>query len=78
VLHLHLPDTKTLLLLALVWIMAAYVIVPRLWARHFRRHPFFVQTARLTEMGDGHPGDPINIGLVGSEEDVLRAMAKAG
>ena len=77
-LHLHLPDTKTLLLLTLVWIMAAYVIVPQLWARHFRRHPFFNQTARLTETGDGHPGDPINIGLVGSEAEILRAMAAAG
>ena len=25
-------DTKTLLLLALVWAVAAYLIVPRLWA----------------------------------------------
>jgi hypothetical protein len=78
VLDLHLPDTKTLLLLALFWVMAAYVIVPQLWARHFRHHPFFEPAARLTQTGDGHPGDPINIGLVGSEEDVLRAMAAAG
>ena len=46
--------------------------------RHFRRHPFFAQTARITLTGDGHPGDPINIGLVGSEEDVVRAMRAAG
>ena len=74
---LHIPDTKTLLLILLVWAIAAYLIVPRLWLRHFRRHPFFTQPDRLTQTGDGHPGDPVNIGLVGSEGDVVRAMAAA-
>ena len=75
---LHLLDTKTLLLIALAWAAAAYLIVPALWVRHFRRHPFLAQAARITQTGDGHPGDPINIGLVGSEEDVVRAMTAAG
>ena len=75
---LHLLDTKTLLLITLVWAIAAYLIIPKLWLRHFRRHPFFTQPARLTETGDGHPGDPINIGLVGSESEIVRAMTKAG
>jgi hypothetical protein len=75
---LHIPDTKTLLLILLVWAIAAYLIVPRLWLRHYRKHPFFTQPDRLTETGDGHPGDPINIGLVGTEGDVVRAMTAAG
>ena len=75
---LHLLDTKSLLLVALAWAAAAYLVVPALWVRHFRRHPFAAQTARITLTGDGHPGDPINIGLVGSEEDVVRAMRAAG
>jgi hypothetical protein len=75
---LHLLDTKSLLLITLAWAVLAYLVVPRLWSRHFRRHPFFAQTARLTQTGDGHPGDPINIGLVGSEADVVRAMMAAG
>jgi len=75
---LHLLDTKSLLLVALAWAAAAYLVVPALWVRHFRRHPFSAQTARITLTGDGHPGDPINIGLVGSEEDVVRAMRAAG
>ena len=66
---LHLPDTKTLLISRSIWVIAAYLIIPKLWLRHFRRHPFFAQPARLTETGDGHPGDPINIGLVGSESE---------
>ena len=75
---LHIPDTKTLLLILLVWAIAAYLIVPRLWLRHFKRHPFFTQASRVTVTGDGHPGDPINIGLVGSEGDVVRAMTASG
>ena len=75
---LHIPDTKTLLLILLVWAIAAYLIVPRLWLRHFKRHPFFVQTSRITVTGDGHPGDPINIGLIGGEGDVVRTMTAAG
>ena len=37
---LHLLDTKTLLMITLVWVIAAYLIIPKLWLRHFRRHPF--------------------------------------
>ncbi len=77
-LGLHLPDTKTLLAIALVWVIAAYLIVPKLWLRHFRKHPFLAQPARITATGNGHPGDPINVGLVGSEEDVVRSMTAAG
>ena len=31
----------------------------------------------VTRTGDGIPGDPINVGLVGSKEDVLCAMHAA-
>jgi hypothetical protein len=72
------PDTKTLLLVTLVWALAAYVIVPRLWLQYFRRHPFLAQSARITLTGDGHPGDPINIALVGSEAEIVRGMTAAG
>jgi LssY C-terminus len=75
---LHLLDTKSLLLITLAWAVLAYLVVPRLWVHHYRRHPFSAQAARLTQTGDGHPGDPINIGLVGNEADVVRAMRAAG
>jgi hypothetical protein len=65
-------------LLLLAWAAAAYVIVPLLWKRHFREHPELDASPRITETGDGHPGDPLNIALLGSEEDVVRAMAAAG
>jgi hypothetical protein len=71
-------DTKTLLLIALVWALGAYLIVLRMWAFYFRRHPPLTKVARVTETGDGHPGDPVNIGLVGDEADLVRGMTAAG
>jgi hypothetical protein len=75
---LHLPDTETLVLITLAWAVAAYLIVPRLWAIYFRRHPPLTRVDRVTKTGDGHPGDPINIGLAGDEADLLRGMKAAG
>src|SRR5262245_64333646 len=75
---LHLPETNTLLLIALLWALVAYVIVPRLWAFYFRRHPLLTRVDRITKTGDGHPGDPVNIGLVGDEADLVRGMRAAG
>ncbi len=70
--------TDTLLLIMLVWAVAAYIIVPKLWVIYFRRHPDFTGLDRCTKTGDGHAGDPINIALVGDEEEVTRAMIAAG
>jgi hypothetical protein len=60
------------------WAIAAYLIVPRLWAVYFRRHPVFADIDRITKTGDGHPGDPVNIALVGEEAEIVRAMHAAG
>lgn len=71
-------DPKFLLMLALVWVVAAYLIVPRIWAFYYRRHPVLVNLDRVTQTGDGHPGDPINIAIVGSDAELVRAMSAAG
>ena len=71
-------DTKTLLLIAFAWAVAAYIVVPKLWAMYFRRHPVFGNLDRCTKTGDGHPGDPVNIVLAGDEADLERAMTASG
>jgi LssY C-terminus len=71
-------DTKTLLLITLIWALIAYIIIPRIWALYFRRHPILSRLARVTETADGHPGDPTNIGIAGSEQELNQAMAAAG
>ncbi|MGA8690476.1 MAG: LssY C-terminal domain-containing protein [Methyloceanibacter sp.] len=71
-------DPKILLLFVLAWAVAAYLIVPRLWELYFRHHPSLAELARVTHTSDGHPGDPINIHLVGSDAEVVRGMTAAG
>ena len=76
---LHLLDTKSLLLIALAWAAAAYL--DRAGISGCATSAVIPSSPRprvSPQTGDGHPGDPINIGLVGSEEDVVRAMRAAG
>jgi hypothetical protein len=71
-------DTKTLLLILLAWAIAAYLLVPRIWGMYYKRYPYLSKVGRITLTGDGHPGDPVNIGLLGTEGAVTTAMTKAG
>ncbi len=69
---------RMLLWLLLVWGIAAYLVVPRLWELYFHRHADYSNVSRITKTGDGHPGDPVNIALIGSESELVRAMTAAG
>ena len=42
-----------------------------------RRHPSFDDNPRITQTGDGHPGDALNVSLIGSEAEVKAIMAAA-
>ena len=66
-----------LLLSVLAWAVAAYLIVPRLWKLYFRYDPFVADVARVTQTSDRHPGDPVNIVLVGSDAEVVQGMTAA-
>jgi LssY C-terminus len=62
---------------AIVYLMLAYVVLPALWTHH-EHEPGLASLPMVTRTGTGIPGDALNVGLVGSEEDVLRAMQAAG
>src|ERR1700733_13979590 len=62
---------------AIVYIMLAYVVLPALWT-HYEHEPGLASLPMVTHTGTGIPGDALNVGLVGSEKDVLRAMQAAG
>jgi hypothetical protein len=64
--------------LALAYFIAAYVVAPLLWKHHEQRHPDLRDGPTLTHTASGIPGDPLNISLVGSEEDAIRALTAAG
>ncbi|QIO30549.1 LssY C-terminal domain-containing protein [Bradyrhizobium sp. 1(2017)] len=62
---------------ALVYLALAYVLVPTLWIHH-EHEAGLASLPMLTRTSDDIPGDPLNVGLVGDGEDVVRAMNAAG
>jgi hypothetical protein len=67
-----------LLALLAVWAVASYLVVPTIWRGYFQRHPLLAGGPRISHTADGHPGDPVNIAVLGSEEQTVRAMTAAG
>ena len=62
----------------LIYLLIAYLLMPRLDHWNARRHPDLAAGESLTQTGSGIPGDPLNIAVVGSEEEVVRALHAAG
>ena len=62
--------------MAAVYLALAYVMLPALWTHH-EHEPGLASLPMVTRTGSGIPGDALNVGLVGSKEDVLRAMNAA-
>ncbi len=66
-----------LLVLLAAYLMLAYFVVPEIWIfRDAGRVADFGPMVTRTEQDI--PGDPINVGLVGSKEQILRAFTAAG
>ena len=64
--------------LVTVYLLTAYVLMPVLWKRYEKRHPYLEAIPRITHTADGIPGDPLNVALVGSEEELKQIMHAAG
>lgn len=62
----------------LIFFTVAYIVLPAIWSRYIGYHPAIDNTPTVTITGDKHPGDPINVGLVGSEENLRAAFQSAG
>lgn len=65
-------------ILLVLYGVAAYLIVPSLWTRYVRRHPSLDDIPGVTHTRAGIPGDPLNVALIGTENDVKRIMLAAG
>jgi hypothetical protein len=61
----------------LAYTVIAYVLLPKVWA-HYEHQRGLANLPMVTRTAQGIPGDPINIGLVGDNKDVLCAMQEAG
>jgi len=61
----------------LAYTLLAYLALPLLWTHHEHQKKL-ANLPMVTRTAQGIPGDPINVGLVGDDKDVLCAMRDAG
>ncbi|GFE71988.1 LssY C-terminal domain-containing protein [Chroococcus sp. FPU101] len=69
-----------LLVLALllgIYLLLAYLVLPAWW-RHYEHNPKLEHSPKTTQTAEGLPGDPLNIGLVGTQTEVVQALLAAG
>lgn len=65
------------LVLLAVYALVGYLALPLFW-RHYDNQPALAERPMVARTGNGIPGDPLNVGLVGGREDVIRALLAAG
>ena len=68
---------KVLASVVVLWLLAAYVILPALW-KHYEHQPGLEDTPKTTLTSQGIPGDPLNVGLIGEEKVLVHAMLSSG
>src|SRR5204863_7216690 len=61
-----------------VYLVFAYLLMPALWVRYATRHPALDNLPDITYTHDDHPSDPINVALIGSEDDLKSVFQAAG
>jgi LssY C-terminus len=66
-----------LLFAVLAYTTLAYVVLPAFWTHH-EHQKGLANMSMVTRTAQGIPGDPINVGLIGNEKEVLCAMNAAG
>ncbi len=57
--------------------ICAYALLPAIW-RHYEHNPKLANSPTVTHTSEGIPGDPINIGVVGTRAEVVSALLSAG
>jgi hypothetical protein len=60
-----------------IYLFVSYLILPATWAR-IEHEPGLSKRAMVTLTAQGIPGDAINVGLIGTREDVVSAFHAAG
>jgi len=63
--------------LLVAYLVIAYSVLPLVWDEYAHWHPELKNQPSLTHTANGLPGDPLNVGLIGSETDLKRAMLAA-
>jgi hypothetical protein len=63
--------------LLLGWFLVAYLVVPTVWKGYAKLRPSFDANPRVTQTSDHHPGDPLNVALVGTAAELESIMQTA-
>jgi hypothetical protein len=67
---------STMIIVVLAYTTLAYLVLPAFWT-HYEHQKGLAALPMVTHTAQGIPGDPINVGLIGSEKEVLCAMQAA-
>lgn len=59
------------------YFVTAYLLIPFATKLYFSRHPSLDEIPGVTQTGDSHPGDPLNLALIGSEAEVKELLESA-
>ena len=60
-----------------IYVFVSYLLLPATWAR-IEHEPGLSKLPMVTSTAQGIPGDAINVGLIGTKEDVVSAFHAAG
>lgn len=66
-----------ILVVAVIYFLVAYVILPKATTHYYRHHPSLDDNPKITQTSDGRPGDPLNVALIGTKEQVDAIMKAA-
>jgi hypothetical protein len=66
-----------IVILVLGWLGGAYLLLPLVWKVAESRHPSLDSLPNVTRTADGIPGDPLNVSLIGTENDLIKGLAAA-
>src|SRR5579872_6039563 len=61
----------------ILYFAVAYLLLPAGWRRYERRHPALGDAPPVAQTANGIPADPINVGLVATEEEIHLALLAA-
>jgi hypothetical protein len=59
------------------YLALAYLVLPETWKGYAHRHPSLEDIPGISYTANGIPGDPLNVALIGTRDEVCRALERA-